>query len=136
MEPYALFLLSADRLIGIISEDPENGLLDFFKRCSQVYPDFTIVWIVENLQNYYKKRTQARTRRENDELRGFMGETVPKRRNEPDYSNSPERELIEEQLLYLQLVGKTKLRIHPCSMSETAGWIVSFAQQIAFYPEQ
>lgn len=136
MEPYALFLLSAERLIGIISEDSENGLLSFFKRCTEVYPEFTIVWIVENLQEYYKKRAHAKSRKENDELRGLMGQSVPKRSKGVDFSSSCDRELIEEQLLYLQLIGTPKIRIHPCSSTETAGWIVSFTQQIAFYPEQ
>jgi hypothetical protein len=92
---------------------------------------------LEDLQEYYRKMNSARAKKENDELRGYLGQSVKKRKkNELDVDNLPDRKEIEVELLRIQVAGGTKIRIHPCSSSETAGWIVSFVQQIAFFPEQ
>jgi hypothetical protein len=137
-EPYALFLISSSRLIDIfLQQDTNGGLLSIFKKCSETYPDYTIIWILEDLQEYYRKMNSARAKKENDELRGYLGQSVKKRKkNELDVDNLPDRKEIEVELLRIQVAGGTKIRIHPCSSSETAGWIVSFVQQIAFFPEQ
>ena len=151
MEPYALFLLSSSRVAELILEesngngaagDADSGLLNFFKKCTQVYPNCTIIWILENLQDYYKKIHQARSRKENDELRGLLGENVTKRRKVGngddivDWDKMPDKRVVEEHLLQVQMAAGSIIKIHPCSSTETAAWIVSFTQQIAFYPEQ
>ena len=137
IEPFALFLISSDRLIEILQQNMDNGLLLLFKKCAETYPGFTLIWIIEDLQEYYRKIHSARTKKENDELRGYLGQSVKKRKgNEFDLESMPDRKIIEEQLLRVQIAGGSKIRIHPCSSSETTGWIVSFTQQIASFPEQ
>ncbi|KAJ3358268.1 hypothetical protein HDU91_005264 [Kappamyces sp. JEL0680] len=131
MEPFVLLLLRAERLAELCLD--ENGVIDYFNSCVAAHKGHTLVFLVENLAEYRKKQRLAKNRMENDQLRLALGEM---QRKQPQFVHKrPEMSRLEAELLYLQIFGRGRVKIHPCSSAETAAWILSFTQQIAMFPE-
>jgi hypothetical protein len=131
MEPFALLSLSADVFADMVHK---NGVLNYFSNATLQFPGCTIIILIHDLDTYYKKRQSQITRSENARLRGLLDQN--RRANISTPLLGPTRDEIEDQLLFLQLFGKNKCKIHLCDEGEVATWITSFTQQIAQAPRK
>jgi hypothetical protein len=130
MEPFVLILISADLLASMVQE---NRVLDYFSNATLQFQGCTILLLIHDLETYYKKRQNQITRSENARLRGMLGMNQSKPITPV---MGPTRQEIEDQLLFLQLFGKNKCKIHLCDEAEIATWITSFTEQVAQAPRK
>jgi ERCC4 domain len=135
VEPYTLFYFPAAKLARLIKE--KNGLVNNLAKIMNTYPGHSYIFLIEDLIDYYKRRKRLESKWENDRLKSAMGEKPVKRKEDilALLADMPEPKDFENSLVLLQNFGKGKCKIHFSPASETAGWIVSFLQQIAIYPE-
>ena len=140
-EPYVVFYYTAESLMSVITSHNNTGLIKHFEMAKKEYPGHTFIYLIENLAEYYKKKRSLVTRKENHELLEAMGQVKPSKstktsKADSDLQNLPDKQMVERQLLYLQLLGKTAVKIHPCSNVESPSWIISFMEQIGIFPDE
>ena len=135
VEPYTLLYFPAEKLSQLIKQ--KNGLVNNLNSAMKIYPGHTYIYLIEGLLEFYKRRKRLESKHENDLLKIAMGEKVVKRKEDIPklLAEMPEPKAFENALTLLQNFGKGKCKIQFSPASETAGWVVSFLQQIAIFPE-
>jgi hypothetical protein len=132
-EHYLLLLLTGQELAQMII----NLLVDsFIKKCNDKYPGYCIIILLEDLDQYFKRKYSVTKRVENQKIRNLVEKPTKINTTAKDMEliNGPDEKQISETMLYMQLYEKWKCKIHTCIKQETSTWIVSFTQQIANAP--
>ncbi|KAJ3273269.1 hypothetical protein HDV01_004627 [Terramyces sp. JEL0728] len=131
--PYILIMLSAMDIAEILKSD--QSLMNYFTDCTSKYKGDTIIFLVVGLPEYYKAFSSAQTAIRNDEIREQLTSEKRKKRKANDILDGPDKKTIERELILLQIFGKGKCKIHTCNKVDIHGFIVSFIQQIALFPD-
>ncbi|EGF82095.1 hypothetical protein BATDEDRAFT_87135 [Batrachochytrium dendrobatidis JAM81] len=162
-EPYVLVLLTGKQLAELCIT---TALLRHFESLMTSYPGSHIIYLIEDLDAFYKQREKshqahytrqirsalieanksraaiASTCNQNGELIGLndLSSNQPplsqNRMHSPIDDGLPCRKVVDEFLVRLQFTTKGRCYVHSTKSAETASWIVSYTEQIAFAPEQ
>ncbi len=133
-EPYILVYMKAEEF-ALLCLDEKGPMPYFLKLMSK--PSITVILVIENLFDYYKRKKLAVQRSNNDALRCALGENSIRRSTQlkDNFDNLPDRSKMEAELLYLQVFSEGRVKIHPTDSAVTGNWILSFIEQIALFPE-
>ncbi|KAJ3186636.1 hypothetical protein HDU85_007456 [Gaertneriomyces sp. JEL0708] len=119
------------KIVGGLEEEcctPPGGIpiVEHFKKLSRGFPDCVIIYLVESLENYVKRRAKAST---------SSTSTRRKIKSVP-LAELPTGDQIEEALMELQMESGNRCRVHMSrNWKETIEWVVTFSEQIGLIPE-
>ncbi|KAJ3298239.1 hypothetical protein HK104_010947 [Borealophlyctis nickersoniae] len=95
-----------------------------------------VIYFIEGLDGYFKKVKKKMSAQFMAQARTLYDGGGGKTRGGCVVIDAPERHVVEEELLKLQLEGGGKVSIHHSKTGEEpASWIASFTKQIAMIPE-
>ncbi|KAJ2997732.1 putative monocarboxylate transporter mch1 [Globomyces sp. JEL0801] len=125
IEPYLMVYLNTERFVELMKSN--SGLIGFYKNCLSLYPNFTIILLIQGLEDYHKKSYSHQRKIDTQKLKAnyFHDQVTQTSRNKAS----------EIEYMKLQLYSKGRCKIHHCNETEVAMWMVSFTQQIALVPE-
>ncbi|KAJ3314665.1 RNA-binding ATPase activator esf2 [Boothiomyces sp. JEL0838] len=132
--PYTMILLSATEIAQILKRD--NTLVKYFTDCTSEFQGNTIIFFVVGLPEYYRSYSNAEIAIRNDEIREQLTNERRKKRKTNEILDGPDKKTIERELILLQIYGKGKCKIHTCTKVDLHGFLISFLQQIAIFPDQ
>ncbi|KAI9014821.1 hypothetical protein BC832DRAFT_603256 [Gaertneriomyces semiglobifer] len=129
----AVRILAEDfaKIVGGLEEEcptPPGGIpiVEHFKKLSQGFPDCVIIYLIESLENYVKRRAKVNT---------SSASTRRKTKSVP-LAELPTGDQIEEALMELQMESGNRCRVHMSrNWKETIEWVVTFSEQIGLIPE-
>jgi hypothetical protein len=115
----------------------KQGLPSYHERVRSTFPQFKIIYLIEDLESYYSEKKNRRNKKMRDNMSGEAGSRVSKRAHERNQllDMLPSQPEIEEQLLWLQFESVGDTFIHYSKKDETASWIKTFVVEIGNIPE-
>nr|KAJ3422915.1 Armadillo repeat-containing protein 4 [Polyrhizophydium stewartii] len=142
-ERYALVRLSCLQLAQLCVG---TRLVVHFDSISRVFPDCRIIYLVEELDAFYRSRQRNQQSHYTRQIRSALADggvdsaAQGKRSRQhrlvaPVDDGLPSRDVVEEYLVRLQLLSRGRCLIVVTKLSEIASWVTSFTEQIAYAPE-
>lgn len=115
----------------------KQGLSSYHQRVKSTFPEFRIIYLIEDLDGYYseKKNQLNRQMRENMATEAINRLSKKAQERNKILDMLPSQEIIEEQLLWLQFQAEGDTFIHHSKKDETAAWVKTFVLEIGHIPE-
>ncbi|KAG9290570.1 hypothetical protein G9A89_020940 [Geosiphon pyriformis] len=132
-ENHILAYLQMDELRELITNE---SLQTFHNNLQTIFVEKKIIYLIEGLQEYFRRKKAQKNRIFNNAVRSAIGESPenvrkPKKRNNND--QGPDQEKIEESLIWLQVVANCFI-VHTNNLQESAEMIGILTTDIARIP--
>jgi hypothetical protein len=115
----------------------KQGLPVYHQRVRSTFPEFKIIYLIEDLEGFYLEKKTRRNRKMRQNTLGEVGSRQSKKGQERNQLLDilPSQSVIEERLLWLQFQSEGDTFIHYSKKDETASWIKTFVVEIGNIPE-
>lgn len=128
-EPFVLVYVDIYELFKHIQSDTIDTYVDHIKLAAG--PDQQVIFLVEGLQAYYKKKINLERRIFDEQIRSTIeGATTSRRKIQPEIENGPSHKQVEEAVNYM-ILKKDIMFVMTKSDEDTASWIESLTTDLA-----
>jgi crossover junction endonuclease EME1 len=132
-EFYVLIYLNIDEFTKIVGE---KALHDYWDNIRDAFPKKKLVFLVEGLNDYLRKRKSQHNRALNRAIRSAFDEKANdggSKRKAVTTNIGPDESALEEAFIWLQVVARC-LIVHTDNLEETAAMIGTLTTDIATIP--
>lgn len=128
IEPMVLVHFKAASFAGVCFN---NGLAKHNKLLTDKFNNCTHIYLVEDLQLYYKKRERYDQTHTDRAFREAMAGEAAAKPPKKKFQNEASKQEIEKQILDLEMALGTQFRFNNCRANNASTWIKVFTEQIS-----